>query len=115
MTIRVRKALFPAARLGTCLLPATKAQSKEMLSLLDKPIIQYGVDPSSRHFCRISSLFARTSFRGGPHILLDRFRHNLHAPHSLRSQQLPPIIVLSLSAFLGALLRLKPHLFVGGA
>jgi UTP--glucose-1-phosphate uridylyltransferase len=44
MTTRVRKAIFPAAGLGTRFLPATKAQPKEMLPLVDKPIIQYGVE-----------------------------------------------------------------------
>jgi UTP--glucose-1-phosphate uridylyltransferase len=42
--MRVRKAVFPAAGLGTRFLPATKAQPKEMLPLVDKPIIQYGVE-----------------------------------------------------------------------
>ena len=36
--------MFPAAGLGTRFLPATKAQPKEMLPLVDKPIIQYGVE-----------------------------------------------------------------------
>jgi UTP--glucose-1-phosphate uridylyltransferase len=40
----VRKAVFPAAGLGTRFLPATKSQPKEMLPLVDKPIIQYGVE-----------------------------------------------------------------------
>jgi UTP--glucose-1-phosphate uridylyltransferase len=40
----VRKAVFPVAGLGTRFLPATKAQPKEMLPLVDKPIIQYGVE-----------------------------------------------------------------------
>ena len=40
----VRKAVFPAAGLGTRFLPATKAQPKEMLVLVDKPVIQYGVE-----------------------------------------------------------------------
>jgi len=40
----VRKAVFPAAGLGTRFLPATKAQPKEMLPLVDKPIIQYVVE-----------------------------------------------------------------------
>jgi UTP--glucose-1-phosphate uridylyltransferase len=44
MTTTVRKAVFPAAGLGTRFLPATKAQPKEMLPLVDKPIIQYGVE-----------------------------------------------------------------------
>ena len=39
-----RKAVFPAAGLGTRFLPATKAQPKEMLVLVDKPVIQYGVE-----------------------------------------------------------------------
>ena len=47
MTARVRKAVFPAAGLGTRFLPATKAQPKEMLPLVDKPIIQYGVEEAA--------------------------------------------------------------------
>src|SRR5512140_757410 len=41
---KIRKAVFPVAGLGTRFLPATKAQPKEMLPLVDKPIIQYGVE-----------------------------------------------------------------------
>ena len=44
MKKRVRKAVFPAAGLGTRFLPATKAQPKEMLPLVDKPLIQYAVE-----------------------------------------------------------------------
>ena len=44
MSSRIRKAVFPAAGLGTRFLPATKAQPKEMLVLVDKPVIQYGVE-----------------------------------------------------------------------
>ena len=44
MIPKVRKAVFPAAGLGTRFLPATKAQPKEMLSLVDKPLIQYAVE-----------------------------------------------------------------------
>jgi UTP--glucose-1-phosphate uridylyltransferase len=44
VTTAVRKAVFPVAGLGTRFLPATKAQPKEMLPLVDKPIIQYGVE-----------------------------------------------------------------------
>jgi UTP--glucose-1-phosphate uridylyltransferase len=44
MSVRVRKAVFPAAGLGTRFLPATKAQPKEMLPLVDKPTIQYVVE-----------------------------------------------------------------------
>jgi UTP--glucose-1-phosphate uridylyltransferase len=42
--MKVRKAVFPAAGLGTRFLPATKAQPKEMLPLVDKPMIQYVVE-----------------------------------------------------------------------
>jgi UTP--glucose-1-phosphate uridylyltransferase len=42
--MRIRKAVFPAAGLGTRFLPATKAQPKEMLPLVDKPLIQYVVE-----------------------------------------------------------------------
>ncbi len=41
---RVRKAVLPAAGLGTRFLPATKAQPKEMLPVVDKPLIQYTVE-----------------------------------------------------------------------
>jgi UTP--glucose-1-phosphate uridylyltransferase len=51
MTMRVRKAVFPAAGLGTRFLPATKAQPKEMLPLVDKPIIQYGVEEALASGC----------------------------------------------------------------
>jgi UTP--glucose-1-phosphate uridylyltransferase len=44
MSNRVRKAVFPAGGLGTRFLPATKVIPKEMLALVDKPIIQYGVE-----------------------------------------------------------------------
>jgi UTP--glucose-1-phosphate uridylyltransferase len=44
VNVTIRKAVFPAAGLGTRFLPATKAQPKEMLPLVDKPIIQYGVE-----------------------------------------------------------------------
>src|SRR4030095_5870025 len=42
--MRIAKAVFPAAGLGTRFLPATKAQPKEMLPLVDKPLIQYVVE-----------------------------------------------------------------------
>jgi UTP--glucose-1-phosphate uridylyltransferase len=51
MTKKVRKAVFPAAGLGTRFLPATKAQPKEMLPLVDKPIIQYGVEEAVASGC----------------------------------------------------------------
>ncbi len=44
MTNKIRKAVFPAAGLGTRFLPATKASPKEMLPLVDKPLIQYSIE-----------------------------------------------------------------------
>src|SRR6201992_3940375 len=51
LMMKVRKAVFPAAGLGTRFLPATKAQPKEMLPLVDKPIIQYGVEEAMASGC----------------------------------------------------------------
>jgi choline kinase len=42
--MRVRKAVIPAAGLGTRFLPATKAQPKEMLPIVDKPTLQYIIE-----------------------------------------------------------------------
>ena len=44
MTMKVRKAVFPVAGLGTRFLPATKANPKEMLPIVDKPLIQYAAE-----------------------------------------------------------------------
>jgi UTP--glucose-1-phosphate uridylyltransferase len=49
--MKVRKAVFPAAGLGTRFLPVTKAQPKEMLPLVDKPSIQYGVEEAMASGC----------------------------------------------------------------
>src|SRR3954465_6340488 len=49
--MKVRKAVFPAAGLGTRFLPATKATPKEMLCLVDKPLIQYGVEEAVAAGC----------------------------------------------------------------
>ena len=51
MTIKIRKAVFPAAGLGTRFLPATKASPKEMLPLVDKPLIQYSVEEAVASGC----------------------------------------------------------------
>ena len=48
---KVRKAVFPAAGMGTRFLPATKATPKEMLALVDKPLIQYGVEEAVAAGC----------------------------------------------------------------
>ena len=44
MKTKIRKAVFPVAGFGTRFLPATKAMPKEMLPIVNKPLIQYGVE-----------------------------------------------------------------------
>ncbi len=44
MTKKIRKAVFPVAGMGTRFLPVTKASPKEMLPVVDKPLIQYAVE-----------------------------------------------------------------------
>ena len=51
MTKKITKAVFPAAGLGTRFLPATKASPKEMLPLVDKPLIQYAVEEAVAAGC----------------------------------------------------------------
>ena len=51
MTFRIRKAVFPVAGLGTRFLPATKQMPKEMLPVVDKPLIQYAVDEAIEAGC----------------------------------------------------------------
>ena len=50
-SFKVRKAVFPVAGLGTRLLPATKVMAKEMLPVVDKPLIQYAVDEAVEAGC----------------------------------------------------------------
>lgn len=58
MTNKIRKAVFPAAGLGTRFLPATKASPKEMLPLVDKPLIQYSIEEAVA--CGIDSVLIIT-------------------------------------------------------
>ena len=48
MQTKIRKLVIPAAGLGTRFLPATKAQPKEMMPVVDKPVIQYVVEDAVR-------------------------------------------------------------------
>jgi UTP--glucose-1-phosphate uridylyltransferase len=51
MSVRIRKAVFPVAGLGTRFLPATKTVPKEMLPIVDRPLIQYAVDEAVEAGC----------------------------------------------------------------
>ncbi len=56
MKQRVTKAVFPVAGMGTRFLPATKASPKEMLPIVDKPLIQYAVPPQTFAFAVYDSV-----------------------------------------------------------
>ena len=58
MSDDIKKAIFPAAGLGTRFLPATKASPKEMLPIVDKPMIQYGIEEAIA--CEISEFIIIT-------------------------------------------------------
>ena len=80
--MRVRKAVFPAAGWGTRFLPATKAQPKEMLPLVDKPIIQYGVEEAVA--AGIEQIIIVTSTHKGA--IEDHFDLNLELEHVLEEK-----------------------------
>jgi UTP--glucose-1-phosphate uridylyltransferase len=79
--VKVRKAVIPAAGLGTRFLPATKAQPKEMLPLVDKPAIQYVVEEAVR--AGINDILIVTG--RGKRTLEDHFDRSLELEHSLET------------------------------
>lgn len=76
----IRKAIFPAAGLGTRFLPATKASPKEMLPIVDKPMIQYGIEEALS--CRINEIVIVT----GKHkrTIEDHFDYAFELEHKLK-------------------------------
>jgi UTP--glucose-1-phosphate uridylyltransferase len=80
--VSVRKAIFPAAGLGTRFLPATKAQPKEMLPLVDKPTIQYGVEEAIAS--GIEQVIMVTG--GGKRAIVDHFDRSLELEHYLEQR-----------------------------
>ena len=80
--MRVRKAVFPAAGWGTRFLPATKAQPKEMLPLVDKPVIQYGVEEAVAS--GIEQVIIVTSSQ--KRAIEDHFDHSYELEHLLESK-----------------------------
>ena len=80
--LRVRKAIFPAAGLGTRFLPVTKAQPKEMLPLVDKPTIQYGVEEAIAS--GIEQVIMVTG--GGKRAIVDHFDRSLELEHYLEQR-----------------------------
>jgi len=78
----VRKAIFPAAGLGTRFLPVTKAQPKEMLPLVDKPTIQYGVEEAIAS--GIEQVIMVTG--GGKRAIVDHFDRSVELEHYLEER-----------------------------
>ncbi len=80
--MRVRKAVFPVAGLGTRFLPATKAMPKEMLPVVDKPLIQYAVEEALR--AGIEDLIFVTG--KGKQAIEDHFDHFCELEHTLMAR-----------------------------
>lgn len=87
---KVRKAVFPAAGLGTRFLPATKAQPKEMLPLVDKPIIQYGVEEAIQS--GITNIIMVTG--RGKTAIEDHFDVSFELEHLLESRKKKDLLAL---------------------
>ena len=77
----VMKAVFPVAGLGTRFLPATKAMPKEMLPIVDKPLIQYAVEEARE--AGIEEIIFVTG--RGKTVLLDHFDHSFELEQSLKT------------------------------
>ena len=71
MSRKIRKAVFPVAGLGTRFLPATKAIPKEMLTVVDRPVIQHVVDEATQRLAAKPTSVERTI---SPTITLSPFR-----------------------------------------
>ncbi len=79
MTFRIRKAVFPVAGLGTRFLPATKTVPKEMLPVIDKPLIQYAVDEAIEAGCD-TMVFVTNRYK---HSVADYFDKAYELEHKL--------------------------------
>ena len=82
MTSRIRKAVFPVAGLGTRFLPATKTVPKEMLPVVDKPLIQYAVDEAIEAGCD-TLVFVTNRYK---HAVADYFDKAYELEHKLEKK-----------------------------
>lgn len=80
--MKVRKAVFPVAGLGTRFLPATKAMPKEMLPVVDKPLIQYAVEEALN--AGIEDIIFVTG--KGKQAIEDHFDHDCELEHTLMAR-----------------------------
>ena len=81
--MKIRKAVIPAAGLGTRILPASKATPKEMLPIVDKPAIQYIVEEAVA--AGISEILIITN--RGKGVIEDHFDHSVELEHALRDSK----------------------------
>ncbi|MFC3549393.1 UTP--glucose-1-phosphate uridylyltransferase GalU [Lysobacter cavernae] len=79
MSVRIRKAVFPVAGLGTRFLPATKTVPKEMLPIIDRPLIQYAVDEAIEAGCD-TLVFVTNRYK---HAVADYFDKAYELEHKL--------------------------------
>jgi UTP--glucose-1-phosphate uridylyltransferase len=80
LTAKIRKCLFPAAGYGTRFLPATKAMPKEMLPIVSKPLIQYGVEEAlEAGMDQIGFIVGR-----GKRAIADHFDNNYELEHQIK-------------------------------
>ncbi|HJR08638.1 MAG TPA: UTP--glucose-1-phosphate uridylyltransferase GalU [Pyrinomonadaceae bacterium] len=93
MAQKIRKAVFPAAGLGTRFLPATKASPKEMLPLVDKPLIQYGVEEAVAS--GVESILIITG--RGKNAIEDHFDISFELEHALRERGKNELLALARS------------------
>jgi len=91
MAQEVRKVVFPAGGLGTRFLPATKVIPKEMLALVDKPIIQYGVEEAVAS--GIEHIIIVTG--RGKGAMEDHFDHNFELDHTLERRGKKELLAVS--------------------
>jgi UTP--glucose-1-phosphate uridylyltransferase len=76
---RIRKAVFPVAGLGTRFLPATKTVPKEMLPIIDRPLIQYAVEEAIEAGCD-TLVFVTNRYK---HSIADYFDKHYELEHKL--------------------------------
>ena len=87
----IKKCLFPAAGYGTRFLPATKATPKEMLPILTKPLIQYGVEEAVEAGLNTMAIITGR----GKRAIEDHFDISYELEHQIKSTSKEPLIMRS--------------------
>jgi len=111
MTTRVRKAIFPVAGLGTRFLPATKSVPKEIMTLVDRPLVQYAIDEARA--AGITEFIFVTS--RGKSALEDYFDHAPTLEAELQTKRKPELLDVLKSTYMdsGAIAYIRQHKALG--